>query len=308
MFCKYCIPYLHGRPPVDDSIQKHRAFVAAADAGSISRAAQQLGFSQSAVSRMIADLEADWGVTLLRRDRAGARLTPEGAELIGASRALCNQYQALRERVEEVRGLACGRLRIGTISSVATHRLPAIIAAFKQDFPGIDYELLLGDYSEIERWLLEGRVDCGFLREPCSARLRAVPFERDELMAVLPPAHPLAVRERVTLAELAAEPFLALEHAGVSEVAPLFERDGLSLRPAFTTWDDYAVMAMVERGLGVAVLPSLILTRAPYDIAVRPLAEPAHRELVFAVRADLDPPRVVKRFADYLGKSCSLSS
>lgn len=285
---------------MDENIQKHRAFVAAAQTGSISRAAAQLGFSQSAVSRMIADLEGQWGVALLHRDRSGARLTPEGEQLLDASRALCESYESLRERVGEVRGLARGRIRIGTISSVATHRLPAIVAAFKRDHPGISYELLLGDYSDIERWIVEGRVDCGFLREPCSGRLACTPFERDELKAVLPPGHALEAKERVELSELAREPFLALEHGSDSEVAQLFEGAGVALRPAFSTWDDYAVMAMVERGLGVAVLPSLILTRIPYDVAVRPLAQPAVRRLCFATRAGRRTSLAVERFASYL--------
>lgn len=89
---------------------------------------------------------------------------------------ICDAYRALREQVDEVRDLVTGHLRIGTISSIATHRLPDAIASFRQDYLGIDYELLLGDYSDIERWLKEGGVDCGFLRAPHAHGIDSVPY------------------------------------------------------------------------------------------------------------------------------------
>lgn len=285
---------------MDDSVQKHMAFVTAVECGSVTQAADLLGYSQSAVSRMISDLEKEWGVALLRRDRAGARLTAEGAEILPASQEMCAAYRALRLRVDEVRGLEVGKVRIGTISSVATHRLPAIVSAFRKDYPGIDYELLLGDYSDIDRWIREGRVDCGFLRLPCGNGFQAVPFERDELMAVLPSGHPLALDDAVPLAALCEEPFLALEHGSDTEVARLFDEAGLNPHVKLTTWDDYAIMAMVEEGLGLAVLPSLILQRVPYSVVARPLDPPTFREIGFVLKAGREPSLPVKRFADYL--------
>lgn len=285
---------------MDQNIQKHLAFVTAVEYDSLTRAAEALGFSQSAISRMISDLEREWGIVLLRRDRTGVRLTAEGAEVLPTSRALCAAYQAVRQRVDEVRGLETGKVRIGTISSIATHRLPAIIKAFRTDYPGIDYELLLGDYSDIERWLNEGRVDCGFLRKPCSKAFSTVPFERDEFLAILPMGHRLSDLVAVPRAALCEEPFMALEHDGDTEVAQIFASAGLRPHVDLSTWDDYAIMAMVECNLGLAVLPSLILKRTPYKIVSKPLSPPAFREIVFATRADMEPSRSVERLIEYL--------
>lgn len=285
---------------MDDNIQKHLAFVSTVDCGSVSRAAKMLGYSQSAVSRMISDLEQDWGMQLLVRDRTGARLTAEGAEVLAASRELCAAYRSLQDRVQKVRGLESGTVRIGTISSIATHKLPEVIAAFRKDYPGIEYKLLLGDYSEIERWLLEGRVDCGFLRMPCNSKFNATPFMKDEFMAVLPEDHALAKRKTLPLEALCDETFLALEHGNDTEVARLFEDAGLAPNTSLSTWDDYAIMAMVERGLGVAILPSLVLTRTPYKLAIRPLSPKRFREIGFATKASTQPSLPVRRFAEYL--------
>ena len=213
---------------------------------------------------------------------------------------MCEEHARLQAQVDELNGLQAGLIRIGTFSSVATHWLPNVIRAFQEDYPNIDYELLLGDYGEIEEWVLEGRVDCGFLRLPAHRGLETAFIERDELLAVLPEGHPLAERERVPAAELCEEPFLLLEKGDNTVVSEVFERDGLSPRTRFTTWDDYAIMAMVECGLGVSILPGLILRRAPYRIAARPLEEPAYRTIGLALRSREAASLATQRFLEYL--------
>ena len=151
---------------IDANVQKYLAFVKAVELGSFSRAAEALDYSQSGISRMIGDLEKDWNITMLERDRTGIRLTSDGVRLLPYARKLCEEYYRMQEQVDEINGLEKGLIRIGTFSSVATHWLPRIIKKFQADYPGIDYELLLGDYTEIEEWIAEGRVDCGFLRLP----------------------------------------------------------------------------------------------------------------------------------------------
>ena len=109
-----------------------------------------LNYSQSGISRMIHDLEQEWKVTLLERSRAGVRLTSDGMKLLPHAKNLCSEYQKLQMQVDELNGLQSGLIRIGTFSSVATHWLPNIIREFQKDYPNIDYELLLGDYTKIE--------------------------------------------------------------------------------------------------------------------------------------------------------------
>lgn len=81
--------------------------------------------------------------------------------------------------VDALNGLQPGLIRIGTFSGVATHWLPKAIQEFQKDYPNIDYELLLGDYREIEQWILEGRVDCGFLCLPVRPELENLFLARD---------------------------------------------------------------------------------------------------------------------------------
>ena len=129
--------------------------------------------------------------------------------------------------IDELNGLQSGLIRIGTFSSVATHWLPNIIREFQRAYPNIEYELLLGDYAEIEEWILDGRVDCGFLRLPTRREFETIFLEQDRLLAVLPENHALAKLERVSVAALCSEPFMLLEKGGRADAAEIFERCGL---------------------------------------------------------------------------------
>lgn len=285
---------------MDMNIQKYRAFVKTAEYGSFTRAAEALNYSQSGVSRMIHDLEKEWNVVLLERGKSGVKLTSDGMKLIPRAKSVCAEYEKLQMEVDELNGLQSGLIRIGTFSSVATHWLPNIIKTFQKDYPGIDYELLLGDYTEIEEWIAGGRVDCGFLRLPAGADLETCFLEQDRLLAILPERHPLAHLEKFPVTSLCDEPFMLLEKGAKAEISEIFERCGLTPKVRFTTWDDYAIMSMVESGLGVSILPELILKRVPYRIVARELDVPAYRKIGIALRSRKNASLAVKRFLDYL--------
>lgn len=285
---------------MDMNILKYMAFIQTVEYGSFTKAAQMLNYSQSGISRMIHDLEKEWKVVLLERSRAGVRLTSDGTKLLPYAKSLCQEYRKLQMQVDELNGLQSGLIRIGTFSSVATHWLPNIVREFQKDYPNIDYELLLGDYTEIEEWIANGRVDCGFLRLPTHPDFETIFVEQDKLLAILPEDHPLAGCERVPVAALCNDPFMLLERGGKGEVSDIFERCGLTPKVQFTTWDDYAIMSMVESGLGISILPQLILKRIPYHIVAKELDVPAYRKIGVALRDKKSASLAVKRFMEYL--------
>lgn len=285
---------------MDMNLQKYMAFVKTVEYGSFTRAAAALSYSQSGISRMITDLEKEWNVTVLERGRAGVRLTSEGMKLLPHAKSLCEEYLKLQREVEELNGLQSGLIRIGIFSSVATHWLPNIIKEFQKDYPNIDYEMLLGDYTEIENWVLEGRVDCGFLQLPVHAELETIFLEQDQLMVILPENHPLASCRVFPITALSNDPFILLEKRGINEISKIFRQCNLTPNIRFTTWDDYAIMSMVEKGLGISILPELILKRIPYRIVAKELEVPAYRNIGLALKNKKNAPLAVKRFLDYL--------
>ena len=283
-----------------NNIQKYLSFVKTVKYGSFTKAAEILSYSQSSISRMIADLEKEWNVVLLERSVGGVKLTSDGTKLLPYAKNVVAEYEKLQMEIDELNGLQSGLIRIGTFSSVATHWLPNIIKAFQKDYPNIDYELLLGDYTEIEEWIAEGRVDCGFLRLPTKGDFETVFLEKDWLMAIIPENHPLADCEKFPVKALCGEPFMLLEKGAKAEISEIFERENLTPNVKFTTWDDYAVMSMVESGLGVSILPELILKRIPYKIIAKELDVPAYRNIGLALKSKKTASLAVRRFMDYL--------
>ncbi len=281
-------------------IQKYEAFLKTTELGSVTKAAEVLRYSQSGISRMLQEVEQELSLRLLERGRGGVRLTAAGTKLLPQIQALCNAHQALLQQAGELQGLDTGLIRIGTFSSVATHWLPNIIKEFQKAYPNIEYEFLLGDYREIEAWIREGRVDCGFLCLPVQPDLDTIFLGRDDFLAILPEAHPLAQEERISLAALCKEPFLMLEKDKNPETADFFRREGLSPNVRFTAWDDYAILSIVESGLGVSLLPRLVLKRIPYRIVARETVPVFHRDIVLALRSKRNAPPAVKRFLEYL--------
>lgn len=285
---------------MDMNIQKYLALAKTVEYGSFTKAAEILNYSQSGISRMINDLEKEWKVSLLERGRNGVRLTSDGLKLLPFVQNVCSEYQKLQSQVDELNGLQTGLIRIGTISSTATHWLPRIIQEFQKDYPNIDYELLLGDYTEIENWILEGRVDCGFLRLPTHAEFETIFIKQDKLLVILPENHPMAAFERFPVSALCDYPFMLLEKGAKAEVSEIFERNHISPKIHFTTWDDYAIMSMVESGLGISILPQMILQRIPYRIVARELDVPAYRDIAIALRDKKSASIAVKRFLEYI--------
>ncbi|MEI3063125.1 MAG: LysR family transcriptional regulator [Oscillospiraceae bacterium] len=285
---------------MDDPLLKYLAFVKTVEQGSFTRAARELDYAQSSISKMVADLEAEWCMTLLERSKSGVCLTSAGEQVLPFLRKVLNDHQELAGQIDRMNGIETGIVRIGTFASVGINWLPNIFAALQKDYPSIEYEMLLGDYEEVEHWIDEGRVDCGFLRLPTLQKFDTLLLKRDEYKAVLPMGHPLAEKETVAVEDLNGLPFLLLEHGGKTEVSDLLEHAHVRPDIRFTTCEDFAIMAMVEKGMGVSILPDLILQRIPYQIEIRPLRQPYYRPIRLAMKHGNHLTPAVQKFIEYL--------
>lgn len=281
------------------NFQKFIAFLTTVEHGSFTKAAEILHYSQSGISRMIQDLETEWHVTLLERGKSGVRLTSDGIRLLPYVKNICRDYQELQTEIDDLNGLQSGILRIGAFTSVSSYWLPNIISAFKKDYPNIEYEFLLGDYDEVEKWILEGRVDCGFLSRSTHTALETFPVEQDEWVVILSPEHPLANLPVFPMKALEEYPFLLMAKDNNTDIIDTLKANNISLDIRLTTWDDYAIAASVEQNLGISILPRLALKRTPYNIVIKKLEKPVYREISFAVRELKTASQAVKRFMDY---------
>ena len=145
------------------NLAKYETLAAAVEQGSLTLAAAQLGITQSAVSHNLDSLEKELGFPVLKRGRAGVRLTEEGERLMPAVRALLSSAEQLGQTAAAIRGLDTGLVRIGAFTSVAVHLLPAVLKEFQTDYPGVDFRLMNGDYHDVEQWISDGSIDIGFV-------------------------------------------------------------------------------------------------------------------------------------------------
>lgn len=282
------------------SIRKYIAYLRAVETGSITQTANELGYTQSAVSKMIADLENEWQVRLLNRGRAGIELTSEGLALLPAIRAVVKDYYDLGFAVSELHGLQSGLLRIGCFTSLSTSVLPNVLKAFHEKYPNIRIQLFNGEYEDIALWLRRGTVDCGFLALPAAPEFETTFLLRDSFVAILPEEHPLAHDEVFPVARLAQESFIKLNEMPDLEVDHFL--DSLPERPhvAYEATNDFALLAMVESGLGVSVVHDLILHPRHYRLVRLPLDVTQFRDVGVAIRKDGAPSSITKLFLEHV--------
>ena len=188
------------------SLKKYEVFAKTVELGSLTRAAEALGSTQSRISHVLAELEAEFGFSLLRRSRSGVSLTEGGHLVLPKIQEILRENQALSQLAAEIRCADAGTVRLGAFTSVAVHWLPGIIQTFQAAHPKVSLELLSGDYYDMEQWLRKGSVDLGFVTLPAPAGFEAVPLCDDELLAVLPLHHPLAAADE----QLGGKPLLQL--------------------------------------------------------------------------------------------------
>lgn len=268
--------------------------------GSFSRAAETMGYSQSAVSQMISSLEEELSIKLVNRFRSGARLTLEGEELFPYIERMIYQYDAVQEKTKEIKGLQTGTIRMGTLSSISTHWLPEIIKQFQTLYPGVDFVIHQGDYTSIQNWIKTGMIDFGFINPAAAGGIRTEPLKQGEMLAVLPEGHPLAAKEVVPLEALAKEPFILLEEGHYYEPLEMFKKAGVKPNIKYTIHDDYAIMTMVEAGLGVSILAELILHRTNYRLALRSTDPPVFRTIAVGYKDKASLSMASQRFIEHL--------
>lgn len=280
---------------------KCQIFLKAVELGSITRAAEDMGYTQSAVSRSIADLEREWDVTLLTRNKDGVVLTAQGESLLPDIQSLCNAQRTLESQVSALHGLTSGTLRVGTFTSVSIHWLPGIMKEFLALYPGIRFQLVSKwEFTEVEELVRRGLVDCGFLGLPTVDSLDVSPLRRDRLLAVLPPDHPLAGAERYPMARLTQDPFILIQEDRDMEISRIFQEEGLRPNIQYTLSDDFAILAMVEQGLGVSILSEMLVRSTNRHVTAIPLERPRYREIGLAVRRGAPIPPLTRCFRDFV--------
>lgn len=263
----------------------------AAETGCLTHAAEQLNYTQTAASHMLASLEAELGVQLLLRSHSGVTLTPAGEEVMPYARKIVdsdNQIRQLLTPGKQQKGL----IRIGAITSVAVRWLPEILLRFRQEYPKI--ELQLNDavnYEAIQNWFERGLIDCAFTADSAVNGIKTQQLCKDPLLVILPVNHPLCRYEKITPALLSGETFVIPSEGTHHSVGRILRQAKGHVLDAGKL-SDQAAIAMVRRGYGVSILPELVLNCYSCEGIERRSLEPECSRTIYLatpVRKPLSP-------------------
>ncbi|MBF2001014.1 MAG: LysR family transcriptional regulator [Synechococcales cyanobacterium C42_A2020_086] len=283
------------------NIDHLRILLTVVECGSFSTAALQLNISQSAVSRAIAALEDELGISLLTRGRFGAHPTLIGERVLGYAREILQAREHIEQEINQAKGLQGGRVRIASFRSAATHLLPPLIARFCERFPDIDVSLMEDDPTSIEQALREGRVDIGLVPLPRSSEeFETWEVARDEFVVLLPDSAQL-IPDPLTWDELSTYSYILYNYAEcTSAVRNHWAKWGQSPKVAYEVKEDSTIVSMVAQGLGAAILPRLAALPIPPGVQVRSLPDPLERIIGAATVANILHPPAVFAFLDVL--------
>jgi DNA-binding transcriptional LysR family regulator len=248
------------------SLTKFEIFHAVVEFGSLSKAAEALRLTQSAISHAIASLEAEWGFLLLQRDRSGVRLTSNGEQVLKLVREILNWNEKLKQQVAAINGLEVGMVRIGTFTSVSARWLPGVIRMFHMHHPLIEIKLLEGDYDEIRHWISSGEVDFGFLSLTAAKSLETIPLKKDRMVCMVPRQHHLSGKTSIPLEQLEEEEFIMPKWGYDHDVRTILKENRVFPKVKYEVVEDQAIIAMVQHGLGISILPEMALFRMPDDL------------------------------------------
>lgn len=257
------------------------------------RAAQELNVAQPSVSQQVRKLEAELGMPLFHRMKRRVALTEAGAVFLPRARAMLQLLDEARAEVQELSGMRKGTLSVGATPSVGTHLIPGAIAAFSRQQPGIALTLREGGSRDLVQLLQAGELDLAVVIQPVrNEALTTVPLLKEELLLAVPRGHPLAHRDSVELAALRDEPFVMLREGAYDlrdQVVAACRRAGFAPRVVLDGGEMDSVPRFVAAGMGVAILPAMVLrdlVGGDGPVAVRLEAPRLVRSLVVAHRRD----------------------
>lgn len=261
------------------NLRKLEVFIRAVDLSSLSKAAEELGYTQSGISHMIKGLEEEVGFPLLTRSSAGIQPNQEGRMLLPVIRELLARQETLNQSIDAIKGLETGQITIGSFSSVAIHWLPGILQSFGMLHPNIRIHIIEGGVDVMERMLLEARIDLCFFARGDRRGFDWLPLREDPLLCLMPKDHPLANAPHFPVEAFQDDWFIAPSRGFDYDVHRVLDRLPEKPKVKFSSQSDHIIISMVASGLGLSILPKLILTGFESKVACAPLHPAFTREL-----------------------------
>ena len=257
----------------------YEIFDAVARQGSFNKAAQQLHLTPSAISHAIAVMEEELGFALFNRGKTGVTMTSYGASLYPSIRAVLNSDEALKQSVARLNGLEKGKVKVAAFNSVCTCLLPGILKSFKAQYPQIEVEVYQGTYDDMKDWLRNGQTDIAFLSFGCREEFALTELFAEPLRCITPKGWPAPPDGTMTPELMNGQDFVVQGDATDAEMRQYLKKHKISTERRCHVLDDLSNLAMVEAGMGISIMPEMLLKTCTSEVDIYPLS-PAENRVV----------------------------
>ncbi len=221
--------------------------------------------TQSAISHIISAFEIELGFTLLYRNRSGVSITNEGEKIFQHALEILNGAELLRQEASSIIGVESGTLKIGCFPSIAANMLTDIILIYQKKYPKIDLKIFEGNYNEIENWVSSGIIDLGF-SAISSKNLDFIPLFQDDLVVIVNENHPFSLRKEIYINEIESQSYIMSKSGCDVLLKQIFRESNVHPNIKFEIEDNNTILSMVSNGLGMSIVPQIVLDFKPLQL------------------------------------------
>lgn len=261
------------------TLLSYEIFQTIIEQGSFVKAASILHLTPSAVSHSISSLENEIGFPLFIRNKNGVKLTNAGEQILPYFQQVIKSNQNVLQKISEMNGLNVGNVKIGCTNSVCLIWMPNILKLFSTKFPQIHIEVYQGSYDDVIAWIKNGVIDIGILSSSVSASLPFIPLYEDPLCCVTPKDYMPKGTTFIKPSDLVDKPFIIQQDSCDTDIMNFLNNYSLQIKTNCHILDDESCLAMVECGMGILIIPRLLVDNVDRNIDIFPIKPEQKRVL-----------------------------
>ena len=283
-----------------NTLKMVQVFLTSIDSGSFTRAGEILGYTQSNLTQMMRSFEDELGIPLLIKTKKGVEPTGEAKQLLPVMRAMIAQGERFFQEADEIRGLHRGLIRIGSYVSTSSTWLPQVIGYYQSAYPDVEFNIVESGQEEMLRGLVNGSLDLALMSAPENDSVDFIPVLDDPMVVVFPPDHDLSAYDYVPIGKLQDYPLIMTYREYDTDANRILLDAGLDASVKYRSADDFAVLSMVQHGLGISILPELTLDRFPGSYDYRMLDPESYRSLGIGIRSIKEAGPLARSVINYI--------
>ena len=285
------------------TILAYQVFYAVVKERSFQKAAESLNLTPSAISHTISSMEKELGFPLFVRSKQGVQLTGYGESLRPYILNVLQSEDSLQEAIAQMNGLEKGTVKIGAFNSICTTLLPQLIKSFREQHPSIEIEVYQGTYDDVLKWIKNGTVDLGFLSISSAGGLPIIPLFKDRLVSVMPKGTNVGGKEFVRMEDLRGKGFVSQRESTDADIQNLLKKYDVEVQSNCHVVDDQSTIAMVESGLGICIMPSLLMSTMRSDADIYPIEPPEYRVIGICTKKEMIISPAVNSMREHIIKT-----